>query len=562
MAKKKKVVSIITTLMLAMTITGCDNQVANNMFGSSEMEPVVVVPEKIEGIEGDKVEVTDDQYASGSIQKVDMQTLAKLYVGGNNKDARDILEAAYHIEQDVQVYEALQGLTVNAAEEEAIAEQLDLLIQNLETPEYANESISMLFSDEWFQAMKPQTNVGKRKFYREKGDTTLYVEVGYDVNNQKTTSIWRQTGESVYVIQQTPDMIKGVTTSVENGAYQGEFESWTCIASTGDVFYEKGTFQEGVWVGEYTAKVKWGKAEADMMSLWMNKEDMKFTTYEGSFGFKGMTTVPQPESEVSVTQQASNANNQVVYAYSENKKKCLFLSVDAEADEQVFDYRTMGLAAYPSFEKYEPAVVDETKCVEIFDKVVSLSDLQIRIYEGDIQLYDGTQWNVVGRVNDSLVQEVTPEKVANLYANRGEGKVTVIEETTPKPTKKPEATAKPTAKPTATPKPTVAPTVKPTQAPTAKPTQAPTAKPTQAPTAKPTQAPTPVPTQAPTPVPTQAPTPVPTQVPTPVPTQAPTPVPTQAPTPVPTQAPTPVPTPTQKPSGGNDTDVEWTPDIM
>ena len=158
---------------LSVVSTGCGegNSSLSDIWGSQET--VVVRSEPVE-----EVEKQDSQYASEGVQSVDLKTLAKLYAEENrNKDARDTLEICYLLEQSEEAYASLQELTVNAQEEAEVAEQLDLLIQNLGIPEYANESISMLFAEEWFDVMGPKLPQGKRSYYRENGDTILYLEV-------------------------------------------------------------------------------------------------------------------------------------------------------------------------------------------------------------------------------------------------------------------------------------------------------------------------------------------------------------------------------------------------
>ena len=181
--RRKKVVSIICTVAISMTMTGCG--VLDNLFSvHTENQPIIVQQERLDESDmvNGQVDAPDDgaettqtgvisiaragkitRYADTEALK---KVLAKYYMGNQQRvQARELLEAGYQLEQDEEVYQMLQALTVNAAEEQDIAEQLDLLLQNLDIPEYANESISMLFSDEWFQAMKPATNRGKRSYY-------------------------------------------------------------------------------------------------------------------------------------------------------------------------------------------------------------------------------------------------------------------------------------------------------------------------------------------------------------------------------------------------------------
>ncbi len=591
--RKKNLLSVLTALSLFL-LTACgdgDIPLMSLVQGEPIDKPAQVIVEPLGTASPDVVKVTEIQaleqkYAAGNFGPEDYKILAKYYQEENQyKDARDAFEICYQMSEDAEVYEALQGLTVNAAEEEAMAQQLDLLITNLNTPEYANESISMLFTEEWFDAMMPQLGVGKRSYYREVNDTILYLEVGYNEQNQKYTSIWKKVGDKVQVILQTPDTLQSVDTGVQNGEYQGTFESWICIASTGDVFHERGTFDQGKMIGDYTAEVKWGRDSADIMALWTMRQDMEMDVYSGSFDGNGRTTIFQPEGTLqNVTNGAQNSENMVIYAYGEDPQRYLFMDLPADT---IFNNKVLGLSDYPVFEAYEPARTGNIS-IDLTERKIALADLQVRIYNSNIEVFDGTNWIVMGSVEEYAAQDSyvegdqttgenadTDKVVTNeAYTGRGAGKVSGEvnwTQTTPVPTATPEpiASAEPTAtpKPTATVKPTATPKPTTTPKPTATPKPVVTQVPTAAPTAAPTQVPTPVPTQAPTPVPTQAPTPVPTQVPTPVPTQVPTPEPTPVPTPEPTPVPTPEPTsvptpePTQTPSGG-DTDVEWTPDMM
>ena len=549
---KKKIGSVLMAAVVAMATAGCGKTTISlsEIFAPKETEgPVEIQGEplmpsdKEEAVVSSAVQALEQKYASGNFETADYKILATLYTEGNrHMAARDILELCWQTKQDQEAYELLQTITVNAAEEEETAKQLDLLIRNLDTPEYADESISMLFSQEWFETMGPKTAGGKRSYYREADGTILYLEAGFDEQGRKYTGIWKQTEGELMVLLQTQDTLQQVVTGTEKGNYQGAFESWICVASTGDVFHEEGTFDNGILTGNYSAGVKWGRDEADIMSLWALREDMELTEYTGCFSDKGTTTLAQLPGE-------ENEKNAVIYAYDGAEKNYLSMDTGEEAmgTEYVFTYKSLGLLEYPVFERYEPA--ENAGGIENpLENRVDLSNLQVRIFESNVQIYDGMKWVTMGSVAEleteaasEIPTEPVPETTeGNRYGNRGGGQVTA------KPTAKP--TAAPTAKPTAAP--TAKPAAKPTAAPTAKPTAKPTTKPTAAPTAKPTA----VPTAAPTAVPTQAPTAAPTAVPTAVPTQAPTAVPTAVPTAAPTAA------PTQAPTGG-DTDIEWTPDI-
>ena len=420
--KKRKLLCLLMVLSLV-TMPACgDGDIP--LLGLSQTEsvesPVEVIVEPLGTAAPEVEEVTtmqelEERFAAGIFTAADYKVLAKYYTEENrNKEARDALELSYQMEQNEEVYASLQGLTVNAAEEEAMAQQLDLLIMNLNTPEYANESISMLFTDEWFQAMMPQLQTGKRSYYREKGDTILYLEVGYNEQQQKYTSIWKKTGDVLQVIQQTPGTLQSVVTGVEDSKYHGKFESWTCIAPTGDIFHETGTFDRGVVVGDYTAEVRWGKDSADIMALWTMREDMEFDTYTGTFAENGMTTVTQPTVEQqSVINGEQNGDNAVIYAYSEDGKNYLFMS---RPSNTIFTCDVIGLQAYPSFDLYEPVQAGGSTGIDLTERKIALSDLQVRIYNGNIEVYDGTKWLVMGSVEEyqaegTFVKAYVPKEI-------------------------------------------------------------------------------------------------------------------------------------------------------
>ena len=544
---KRRNTLLFLFLITTFVVSGCSEiKVDSSLLERLEQEnkePVQVevkpLEEKVPAlVEETQIRIMEKRYAAGEFDPADYQTLARLYKEDfRNKDARDLLEECYRLNKDAASFDSLQEITVNTAEEAAMAQQLELLIQNLDIPEYANESISMLFTEEWFDAMMPRLSKGKRKYYREINDTLLYLEVGYQESGERFTNIFRQEKGELLVILQTPDTIQSVRTGYEEDQYHGEFESWICVASTGDVFHEKGTFQKGILVGDYLAEVKWGKAEADILALWMLKEDMDMIPYTGSFDEKGCTTLEQIGQE---QQKITNGSNQgketIIYAYDANKANYLFCNIEGDRENYTFTGKLLGLKEYPLFQKYEPVLTEGENLPPALDGVVELKELQVRIFDSDIQIYDGTKWITMGSVEDFAEKdpfaykeevmdgegESSQEEEKQNAANRGGGKVIVPATPKPQSTLKPQTPAKP--------------------------------KPTE----KPQVTATPVP-QAP--AVTAAPQPPAPQM-TPVPTPAPTPAPTPIPTPEPTPVPAPEPTPEPQPPAGSDTDVEWTPDLM
>ncbi|MDE5950555.1 MAG: hypothetical protein K2H12_03120, partial [Acetatifactor sp.] len=206
------------------------------------------------------------------------------------------------------------------------------------------------------------------------------------------------------------------------------------------------------------------------------------------------------------------------------------------ADSYVFRAESMGMPAPRAYAAYEPKA-DQSSVSP--SGTIDVAQLQVRVFGGNIQVFDGTGWIDMGAAEDYIAAdpvtlsgqaaeggnaagtENVGQGITAVYARRGGGQVT------------------PVAMPTATPKPTSKPTAPATHA---------------APV-------TPVTPTVPIPVPTPAPTPVPAQPSNPNPAPQPSnPEPAPQPTPAPTPAPTPQ--PTDPPITGGDSDVEWSPDLM
>lgn len=539
MKNKKSILLMIFALILSMT--GCgdgmtpeEREAADRQTGAKE---VVGIPiddtesqaEESEGQNGENTEleqrIRELERRCGTLDfsQEEYLTLAELYSENNQiKKQRDTLEICVALYQDSAAVEQLQQLAVNVSEEEpAVQEQVTLLEQNLSTQGYTDEAVSMLHGEEWMNTMMPRLTQGTRGYYLEKGDNSLYVITGYDASGAFFTQVQYRQGEQVTVLLQTDESVQLLETSMEDGQYNGVYECWTVLAASGDVIRENGNLRDGVLVGDYTAQIRWGKGENELLPLWNLREDMEMTTYNGDFGENGISTVAQSEE----------AGDAIVYAYDRGKQNYLFFSGEeaTAAGSYVFRAESMGMPAPKAYAAYVP------KREENDTNMAEHAQLQVRVFDGNIEVYDGTGWVNMGAAQTYIEadpvaagsqtagenpagSEAQGQGIAAIYARRGGGQVKPQE--TPKPTT-PQATPKPTSRP-ATPN-------------------------------TPASVPTPAPTQAPAPQPSN---PNPAPQPAPQPTPAPTPQPTPQPTPAPTPA------PTDPPITGGDSDVEWSPDLM
>lgn len=453
-------------------------------------------------------------------------TLAKLYSqNGQVRKQRDTLEICYALYRDSSIEEELQQVTVNVSEEEAgVQEQMNLLGQNISTQGYVNEAVSMLHGEEWKNTMMPRLTQGSRSYYKEQGENSLYVRTGYDASGAFYTQVQYQQGDQITVLLQTDGSVQLLETSMGDAQYDGVYECWTVLAASGDVIRENGNLRDGVMVGDYTAQVRWGKGANELLPLWNMREDMEMITYNGSFGEDGIASAAQIEE-----------SGMIIYAYDSGKQNYLFMSAegDASAKQFVFRAESMGMPAPQEYVPYVPLRAEE----DASQTEQAQLQLQVRVFDGNIEVYDGTGWINMGpaqtyieadpvAAGNQAAEGEAPagtgteegQGIAAIYARRGGGEV------------KPQATPKPTSKPTTTTRPN---------------TPAPTPNPTPAP---PPSNPNPEP-QPSNPDPGPEPS-------NPDPAPQPTPEP---PAPQPTPEP---PAPTDPPITGGDSDVEWSPDLM
>ena len=148
----------------------------------------------------------------------------------------------------------------------------------------------------------------------------------------------------------------------------------------------------------------------------------------------------------------------------------------------------------PSIVKYEP----KDEIINTVDEsYINAAASQIRIFDANIQVYNGEIWVTIGSVEDFIANDPLGDLIVTKVENAANSEEDLTSEETSNRGNVSIATATPKPVATATPKPSA--------------TKAPTA------TATPTPTPTPVPTQAPvaTPAPTVAPTPAPEQTPIP-----------------------------------------------
>ena len=246
----------------------------------------------------------EEMYASGEASADDLRTLADLYSqAGMPMNQRNILEQNYRLFGDEESLNQLSSVTINTKEESlAIQETASQLFTNLSTEGYLNEAVSTLNSDDWFFTMMPKLTTGCRRYYLEtETGYTLCMEVGYDENGNRYSAVWLTASDgTVLHLLQTPGSVYLLRTTLIDGIYQGPFETWLCLASSGSVYHEQGFYNNGLCSGEYSCDTFLGSGTTDLLSLWWSREDFAFTSYYGLFDNEGKTTLAQPLSLIHI----------------------------------------------------------------------------------------------------------------------------------------------------------------------------------------------------------------------------------------------------------------------
>lgn len=524
--------AISTVLVISLTACGDGN--------GEEVEDAVTPVEAQPMLSELELEILnlETKYNKGEFAGADYLALADAYSrAGDIRKQRDMLEQDYRLYEDADAFSTLQGLSVNLEEEtEEIRSRAQEMLNDLELSEYLDESVNLIDSGDWFSTMMPKLKEGQRSYYLERDAQPLfYAQVGYTGDGQHFSKVWYTGSETKRFLSQEGAIIRLVTvtstvvedpastagtdttaetadiqdtatpraaTPADMGAWNGTFESWSVDCATGSITHEQGTMQKGVLTGDYTCNIHAGEGGLDAFSLWNNREGMEYITYTGSFDAEGKVLTEQPSEEIrKKLLEGTDYTDLILYAYDTTGENCLWQGTGAETS--VADYRfggeLIGLENRPEYTSYE---VPETMAADD-DGTGSVGETgtekpQIRIFDGEIQWFDGKYWVSAGNVKEIAKQDPfaayeenhdtaapgdtagttggdTTDGNAGQSITGGNTTGTAGGNKNSGTIQKPAATLKPTTKPSAT-KPG---TTKPSAAPSPAATPAPTATPAQ-----------------------------------------------------------------------------------
>ena len=411
--RQKKIAFLAAGILsgAAIVFTGCGdgNTQEEHVVGTLEAQPI------LSSLEVEIVNM-ETKYRKGELTREEYLTLAKDYGEiGRVREERDLLEQSYRLYDDTEAFELLQTLAVNLVEEEPqIRQTAETLTENLTQDDTVGEAIQALTGEEWFHTLMPKLREGQRSYYLD-GDGELYFQVGYGADGAEVTKVWYTAGGRSIFLQNTENTLKIVICTGD------AIVSYYLDAGTGSITREQGTMKNDVLTGEYTCDIYSGENGVALFSLWNNRGELKYTTYQGEFDDEGKTLLEQPgEAELKKLLEGSGYQKAVLYAYDASTGRCLWQGLDSDATVESYSFGgdMLGLQSVPEYSAYEAqpmAEQNEEESVEGADGAEEGSIepggsetadniARVRVFDGEIQWYDGKYWVSAGKAAD-LIQE-------------------------------------------------------------------------------------------------------------------------------------------------------------
>ena len=410
--RQKKIAFLAAGILsgAAIVFTGCGdgNTQEEHVVGTLEAQPI------LSSLEVEIVNM-ETKYRKGELTREEYLTLAKDYSEiGRVREERDLLEQSYRLYDDTEAFELLQTLTVNLVEEEPqIRQTAETLTENLTQDDTVGEAIQALTGEEWFRTLMPKLREGQRSYYLD-GDGELYFQVGYGADGAEVTKVWYTAGGRSIFLQNTENTLKIVICTGDAIA------SYYLDAGTGSITREQGTMKNDVLTGEYTCDISSGENGVDLASLWNSRGELEYTTYQGEFDDEGKTLLEQPgEAELKKLLEGSGYQKAVLYAYDASTGRCLWQGLDSDAAVESYSFGgdMLGLQSVPEYTPYEAQPMTEQDVEETVEGADGAEDsiepdssettdniARVRVFDGEIQWYDGKYWVSAGKAAD-LIQE-------------------------------------------------------------------------------------------------------------------------------------------------------------
>ena len=383
-------------------------------------------PEEVFQIQKSQLE---QLYEKGTLQESEYLALAKEFRDSNRiREERNILEECVQIYANEDAKELLKNLVVNIAEETPILQkEFGVLFTNLTLNE--REAIATISSKDFQKEIASRASEGIRQYYYE--DVSSNIAYFIQVNRAFSSTsfqIWcKKEDDTLSYYEADAESVKKWEVPTKDGKFEGELHSLYCNRKTGDVYQETMQFSKGVLTGSYEINVHTGTEETDLLAMWEHQDGLEMKKYVGTFDEAGMPLVEQIEKETKA--------EKVVFAYDSEHKN--YLTCDSSLVANGFQANVIGFVETPYYTTYEPYISEDH-----MKQTVNLEEIQVRVYNGVVQWFDGTRWNDVQNVEamcltdplqeyriaeENTSEDTDPSRVQSLLASVSTNSLQMLE---------------------------------------------------------------------------------------------------------------------------------------
>ena len=220
----------------------------------------------------------------GELELAQMLELAQYYQAqGKLRQARDLYELSLRRENNEEIYQLLQSMSVSFDQE---SEQMQAYLRQAGSAakeERIPELIGLLQSAEWLNAAMPSNGNGGR-FYETEEDGTR-IRIAAELSGGKpVTSIWVLTQDGKETsIRVSPEAVALVRGEVREGAYQGAVSAEVLEISAGTFYRIDAALQNNLFSGQANFQLFSVAAQDTVAARWEHRQDAAAGAFSGAF---------------------------------------------------------------------------------------------------------------------------------------------------------------------------------------------------------------------------------------------------------------------------------------
>lgn len=454
---KNKALFTFLTIGTALSIEACSFP-----FFSSNIEeaktPLTESPSESNGLTEIQNQILDliKEKSSGALSCNDYITLASLLSDeGLFLEARNTLEEAYKLFMDTSLIERLSKFTINLSEESK--EKYDLASSLLSFMEHKDFSsvLGIFERDDLKDIFMQDICFGKRSFYiSNENEVLLYLETGFDENDAFYSMAYSYSNNCFINVHGKNAVIQEI---------QDDGITITSILFSSDTVERKHCLlKDNLLDGDYSETVySFDDYNNTLSKVYSSLDSLEGKEYKGTFK-EGRVSLAEDIIEPVMNSEDEDFVNLPYAFYVENGKSFFRVKQLPKSDnmEYQFDNLFLGFYEKPECNPYE---IKDSFLNELGPQNTANADNIVRVFNGNIQIFDGTTWYSIGSVEDfeandpfnryndllNSKEEVSIEEKDNSFADVNDVKTIEAIDNTVKEDEKPVSTIPVTKTPAA-----------------------------------------------------------------------------------------------------------------